>query len=145
VLQVLDGTRASRLVPAASAADSGRPVAPSHLGKEARGEWDRLVAELEARRVLTPADGPSLALYCDAWDRARQARERLDEDGLVTKTGQGALKVHPLVVVETKARDQMLRVLVEFGLTPSSRARVAAQAEPEADALATFLAARKQC
>lgn len=102
-------------------------------------EWCRLADLLERLRVLTPGDGPILDRYADAWDRARTARDAVGKHGLVIETDLGGVKKNPAADIESQARAQMIRCLIEMGLTPASRSRVASVAEPEKDALDEFL------
>lgn len=104
------------------------PSAPSYLGEEAAAEWRRVARTLHEMRVLTDADLQALALYCAAFERWRKAEEEIDNEGLVVPTGttgQG-VKANPAVSIANMAWEQMRKILIEFGMTPSSRARVQA-------------------
>lgn len=167
-LKILRGTRSDRVAKAEPRAPSGRPKPPAHLDKVARAEWRRLVPILERMGVLTQAEGGALAVYCVAYSRwvtacraieaeSEAAAESLgrffgDDEGrpakdprivaatgLLESTGLGGTKVSPLVHICQQAEAEMLRTLAEFGCTPSSRSRVKAQGEEQADALGEFL------
>lgn len=97
---------------------------------------------LGSLRLLTVGDGPLLDAYADAWDRARTARAEISRHGLVIHSDLGGVKSNPAAAVEGKARDQMIRCLIEMGLTPAARSRVSVHAEPERDRMAEFFAAR---
>ena len=45
------------------------PDCPKHLWPEARREWKRISAELEAAGLVAKVDRAQLALYCQAWAR----------------------------------------------------------------------------
>lgn len=142
-LKLLEGTRADRIAPgpAVEPADAP-PEPPAHLDEAARAEWDRLAPRLVAAKLMTPADAGALAIYCGAFSQYLHARDELKAHGSVTETAAGGLKTSPYVAIAAQARNLMLRVLIEFGLTPASRARVNAGSAPPAgrDELGDFLA-----
>ena len=51
------------------------PECPPELGPVAREEWDRLVGELAALRLLTNLDRAALAAYCGAYALWAEATE----------------------------------------------------------------------
>lgn len=77
--------------------------------------------------LMTDVDFQSLVLYCESYDRWRGCLDRITDTGYVTETDKGNLIQHPMLGVMNKAHDQMLKILVEFGMTPSSRTRVQRQ------------------
>jgi P27 family predicted phage terminase small subunit len=104
---------------------AGHPACPPHIKGEARAEWDRICGELDLLGLLTTADRPALALYCKAWARWIEAEAKVAELGLLvsapkTKTPMG----NPYLSIANKAHEQMLKLLVEYGLTPSARSRM---------------------
>jgi len=124
-LKLLEGTRADRV-------NQDEPVLPPatiELPEEfegdrqgtryAREQWERLAPMLLACGVLTVGDRPALALLCLAY-----ASTRVDPD-------------------DVKARESYRRMLVEFGLTPSSRSRLRVSTDKPRDQLAVFMARRK--
>ena len=90
----------------------------------ARGAWDRLSAELAAMRVLTPADAEALALGCMALAEYLAARRR---PSVSWRRADAAWK-------------RYAATLREFGLTPSSRTRVAAVPSGPSEAEAALAA-----
>lgn len=82
--------------------------------------WNELAPLLQKAGLLTEGDRPALALLCRAY-----ARLRLDP-------------------MDDKANDLYRRMLVEFGLTPSSRSRIKGAPEKPKDALAEFLATARR-
>lgn len=133
-LKLLTGTaRSGRLNPQEPRPEVVQPDAPAHLSDAARVEWDRIVTELLALRLLTNLDRAALAAYCQAygrWSSAETALARMAErdavtDGLIVKTKSGNLIQNPLVGAANKAMADMVRYAAEFGLTPSARTRVA--------------------
>lgn len=74
--------------------------------------------------LLTQIDGAALASYCASYGRWRQAEEDLADSGLLLKNTSGNLIQNPLVGIANQAQRDMVKILVEFGMTPSSRSRV---------------------
>lgn len=100
------------------------PACPAHLQGEARKEWKRLGKKLVTWRLMTEIDAGALALYCTAWARWVEAEEALAKYGTVIKSPSGYPVQSPYLAIANKAMDQMTRLLVEFGMSPSARSRV---------------------
>lgn len=120
----------------ASGLEAKLPVCPSHLKGEARREWFRLGRQLLAFGLVTEIDKAALALYCQAWARWIEAEEALRTYGVVLKSPSGFPIQSPYLAIANKAMEQMTKLLVEFGMSPSSRSRVTAY-PPSAPAPAT--------
>ena len=119
------------------------PKCPRHLDKEARKEWRRVARELEPLGMLTNLDMAVLASYCQAYSMWATATLKLQEQGMIFKipgktttkimkdgtekteqTGGGYPMINPWWTVINKANEQMVKALVEIGMSPSSRSRV---------------------
>lgn len=98
---------------------AGGPECPDWLGAFGKQLWSRYAPVLEKAGLLTAGDVPAFEQLCDEYDTIRR---------------------DPL---NSAARDRYRRLLIEFGLTPSSRSRIKWTAEPPKDALAEFFARRK--
>jgi P27 family predicted phage terminase small subunit len=120
-----------------------RPSCPRHLGKEARREWRRIVPKLEAIGVLTEIDRTALAAYCDAWGRWVEASLGLQKSGMLIKGRQGEAVKSPYLPVINQAIEQMRMMLIEFGMSPSSRSRLRVPQKAAADPFEAFLAQGK--
>ncbi|QDC10085.1 phage terminase small subunit P27 family [Oceanicola sp. D3] len=132
-VKLVTGTaRAHRLNPQEPMPMPEVPEPPDHLNEDARAEWARIADELSALGILTRLDRGSLAAYCQAYGRWRQAEQALARmaerdattDGLMIRTKSGNLIQNPLVGSANKAMADMMRYAAEFGLTPSARSRV---------------------
>lgn len=127
-LQGNPGKRAIR-AGAVCAPHSGR--CPRYLDGEAKKKWKNMAALLLGMGLLTEADEDALALYCQSWSDFLEARLLVAALGLVVwdvdaegqPTGSG--KPNPAVAVADRAWARLLRLMAEFGLTPSARMRVA--------------------
>jgi P27 family predicted phage terminase small subunit len=120
----LSGNPGKRPLPAEIPVPAGLPHCPEHLTPEARAEWDRMIRELDAAGIITVLDRSALALYCTAWGRWVTAEKALKKKGPIITTKAGNIIQNPALSIANQAMTQMQRMLVEFGLTPSSRARV---------------------
>lgn len=110
------------------------PKPPAHLGKIARKEFRRLGKELSELGVLSELDVAGLTVYCDAWERYITATRNVTALGLVVKApGSGYPMQNPYLAVANKAAQQLLSIASEYGLTPSSRARVKGTPAGEGD------------
>ena len=102
------------------------PPCPDVLQGEARAEWHRMGRKLLQAGLLTEIDGPALMGYCLAFARLLDAEAKLREYGSVVKAPSGYLVHSPYLAIANKALEQMRAMIVEFGMTPSSRTRVQA-------------------
>lgn len=113
----------------------GEPSPPPFLNRDARAEWARVIRTLCDAGLMTELDRAALAAYCQAYGRWAQAERALakmaetDErsEALVTMTATGNAIQNPLVGIANKAKADMVRYAVEFGMTPSARSKVQAQ------------------
>ena len=114
------------------------PAAPSELSAEARVEWDRVAGELSRLGTLTVVDRAALAAYSQAYGRWIQAERGIAQmaerdqltAGLMIKTTNGNAIQNPLVGMANRAMADMVRYATEFGMTPSSRSRIAGNTDP---------------
>lgn len=107
---------------------------PESLDEIAQQEWRAIAPRLEAMGVLSTIDGKALAGYCDCYSRWVQARQIVARLGLVIaepivdsegKKIGARVKKNPAVSIVEKAAQGMKAFLVEFGMTPASRSRLA--------------------
>jgi P27 family predicted phage terminase small subunit len=85
---------------------------PSHLSASA-AEWWRTTVETY---ILGAHHLRLLQLACEAWDRAQEAREQLDRDGLTVPGREGGVRPHPCVGIERDARLAVARLVRELDL-----------------------------
>ena len=75
--------------------------------------------KLRAEYVIDDAAGLALLqAACEAFDRAQQARRRIERDGAVLKDRFSQLKPHPACAIERDARQQMIAALRALKLAP---------------------------
>ena len=104
------------------------PRCPAHLNSAATVEWRRIAKALQRAGVLTTFDRAALAAYCQAWGRWVEAEERLRETPPLVKTPSGYIQQSPWLLIANKQLELMGRYMVELGLTPAARSRVASGA-----------------
>lgn len=109
-------------------APSGRPACPRYLKGEERKAWQRITKLLKEMKVLSKADSESLELYSVTYAQWRSARVTCDSEGMtyavVDAQGNTTHKRHPAQQIMKDNAAVMIKLLTEFGLTPSSRTRV---------------------
>jgi len=136
------------------AAPKGEPEMPKGMLPAARREWKRIVPILIKLGVLSQIDGKALAAYCDTYAHWEMARKDIDKYGLVVEEPvldkfnnpicigaipgvppePGAqylvkLKANPAVSNYALFAKLMKSFLIEFGLTPASRAKLKVEAD----------------
>jgi phage terminase small subunit len=84
-----------------------KALIPKHLSAEARRLWRTLRTSYV---FAAPGSLLLLASLVEAWDRARQCRAELQGQPLTVRSRRGAERVHPLVIEERQARDQVTRL-----------------------------------
>jgi P27 family predicted phage terminase small subunit len=97
---------------------------PPHLTGEAKAEWERVIGQLRKLNLASSLDRAALAAYCVCWERWLGAERELRRYGAVVRSAHGYPVPSPYLTVATTALKQMREFLVEFGMSPSSRARV---------------------
>jgi P27 family predicted phage terminase small subunit len=88
---------------------------PERLSKHARAEWRRIMPQLIARRIITKADLAGVENYCMAVGAVNQIAE------IMAGMPVPDLKLAGLQIRYMQTARQLA---AEYGLTPTSRARV---------------------
>lgn len=115
------------------------PICPPHLKGAARTEWARITTELHALKIISRIDRAALAAYCQAWEDYVKACKQVEKEGAVIISDKGGAYQNPWVSIKNSSMDRMVRISSEFGMTPSSRARVKVEAPDEEDEMANML------
>lgn len=130
-LRVVTGNPGKRRVNGAEPQlKSAIPTSPNQLNATAKVEWRRVSRELHEAGLLTGVDRAALAAYCQAYGRWAEAERALaqDPEGMVITTDKGNRIQNPLLGIARRAQADMVRYAAEFGMTPSARSRVHADA-----------------
>jgi P27 family predicted phage terminase small subunit len=99
---------------------------PEGLSPKAAEHWPKIAAQLERVGVLTQMDAQALALYCEAFSNWRTATDALAKSGMVVRAPSGYPMPNPYLAIQHRASEQLRKLLIEFGMTPSSRSKVSA-------------------
>jgi P27 family predicted phage terminase small subunit len=110
-----------------------RPSCPPDLSKVARKEWRRIVPILEELQIVARLDRAALSAYCESWARWREAERKIAETSLVIKTKNGNVIENPYYSIAKRERELMHKFLIEFGMTPSSRAKLSVRPREDDD------------
>ena len=141
-LKLVTGNPGKRSLPAAEPAPELMiPPVPTDLCDDAKLEWGRVSVELHRLGLLSGIDRAALAAYCASyglWVRTmRRLRKQEAEDkefgGLLTKSAKGNIMSNPLIGIANKAAADVVRYAEQFGMTPSARARVNGNKDPNAN------------
>lgn len=101
------------------------PPAPAYLSAHAKAEWRRVLPLLVARGVITKADLAGVESYCVAAGAARQIGEAMALAGGLPDLRLGGLQIRYMQTARQFA--------AEYGLTPTSRARMGAGGDGDDD------------
>lgn len=96
---------------------------PDNLSPEAAKHWPKVAKQLEDAGVLTKMHGAALGLYCEAFARWKDANDQVLKHGTVVKSPSGSAMQSPFLAIANKAHDQMVKLLIEFGMTPNAKGR----------------------
>lgn len=106
-----------------------RPPPPSWLDAREKKYWRKIAKWLDQYGLLTQLDQVALGLLVTALCDFVIAREIIDNESekgenvrFCSVTDKGNVIQHPAVGVMNKAHARVLKLLQEFGMTPSSRA-----------------------
>ncbi|MEX0613907.1 MAG: phage terminase small subunit P27 family, partial [Pirellulales bacterium] len=129
-LKIIEGTaRRDRINENEPVPPEGDVSCPERVQGRARGFWDEHAPVLEAMGLLTVADVPMLAELCQTEAEYWNAVDDVAEHGLrlISYTEAGSVwRENPSVRIGSDAGKRLKSLMVEFGMSPSSRTRVKA-------------------
>jgi P27 family predicted phage terminase small subunit len=110
------------------------PDAPEWVNAAATESWHELAQAIAPMRVLTEADSIALGQLAEYLSRWKQATAQISKYGdvIAIKDDDGkmiGLKRSPYVAMQLEYGLMIRRMMQEFGLTPSARARLTATNE----------------
>jgi P27 family predicted phage terminase small subunit len=124
ILRGNPGKRAFNQEEATAEAASLEP--PADLVGVALTEWKRLAPMLSTAGLLTVLDRDKLKQLCIAYERLATADDKVRTLGLIVAGAGGVPIQNPYWRAAKDLNRQISAALIEFGMTPSSRSRVAA-------------------
>ena len=111
----------------------GIPSQPSVQSADDTFEW--LVKKLDDLGVVAEIDAIALQMLADAWEDYQSARNVIKENGPTysTTTAQGDLmwRPRPEVLMMNQSWAKVEKMMIQFGLTASSRAKIEMQEKIE--------------
>jgi P27 family predicted phage terminase small subunit len=133
-------------LPQSSFQDEPQPKVPSEVpkpptilkgDKEARKKWKQIVPELMDLGLFTELETDIIAHYCQLFSRLTEITRRLNEierdengnikDTLINVSPTGYAQQSALIGMQNVTQREMRAIMVEFGMTPSSRSRLKVQ------------------
>ena len=142
VLTGADQVHKERLNAAEPVPPAGDLVRPTWLLPRARKHWDRLLFAIRSMNVGTPVDADSLGALCNALQEYIDSTKEITKHGLVVvehrydKVGNvvgDTYKANPAVQARADSWRRMNLMMQQFGLTPSSRAKLKVEKPEEED------------
>jgi len=100
------------------------PLVPRYLAPHAKTEWRKIMPQLIGRRIITKADLAGVEAYCVAVGAVRQIADTMTAGGL-PDLRLGGLQIRYMQTARQLA--------AEYGLTPTSRARIGADTSDDDD------------
>ena len=104
------------------------PPIPTWLSEDGQKAFSELSTLLHDMSVLTQADELALTLLCDAYSEYKNAKQIVNELGatmeVTSREGNSKSVIRPEVQIANQSFVRVFQLLKEFGLTPSSRAKV---------------------
>jgi P27 family predicted phage terminase small subunit len=138
-LKIVRGNPGHRPINKAEPMPPSDAAMPAWLSPEAQEHWPLIAGQLRDAGILTVIDAPALALYCESFARWKNANDQVVKYGAVVKSPNGYPIQSPFLAIANRAHDQMVRLLAEFGMTPSSRSRVTTMKKDEGAPFAKFV------
>ena len=119
--------RKDRMNPNEPVLPSVIPPIPTWLSEDGQKAFAELSTLLHDMSVLTQADELALTLLCDAYSEYKKAKV-VNELGstmeVISREGNSKPTIRPEVQIANQSFVRVFQLLKEFGLTPSSRAKV---------------------
>ena len=121
-LRVIKGNPGNRPMNKQEPQMDGLPVCPDWLSDEGKRKWAELFEDLSAVGLLARVDGSALALACEHWSAAVEARKLFIKHGVLVEGRRGEPVKNPAAQLFKDNSEAYRKYISEFGLSPSSRA-----------------------
>lgn len=99
------------------------PDPPDWLGEYGQKEWWRVGPHLIDNKLLTEADLLTFTAYCANVDMLVEATLEISQRGMTIMGARGPVR-NPALATFAAATTSLRSLAAEFGMTPSSRARI---------------------
>ncbi|KKK96275.1 hypothetical protein LCGC14_2664370, partial [marine sediment metagenome] len=131
IIRAQEGNRGHRAIPTEPKVEGGVPSCPSWLSREAKAAWRRTVPSLVDAEIVKRVDRDVLAVYFESWADYHEATRKLQKQGKVVETTRGPRR-NPWLIIRREAKETVIRLAMEFGLTPLGRTRLGTFGEEDA-------------
>lgn len=99
------------------------PAAPEWLGEYGAREWERVGPILIKLRLLSESELLTFGAYCAAVDLMVESKLDIKKNGTTIRGARGEVR-NPALASFAQAVTALRALACEFGMTPSSRARM---------------------
>jgi P27 family predicted phage terminase small subunit len=142
-IRIAEGNPSRRPISDAEPHPDGEARMPAWLSAEAKRVWSKLAPICQRMGVLTDADEPMFAAFCDAYATFRACHEIIAKEGRIqkkynAKTHDCYEDARPEVKMLVDAQKLMLQIGARFGLNPSDRSRIAVGKKEDEDPFAAL-------
>lgn len=103
-----------------------RPKKPAGLHATAGRFFNEVADKLAAVNAITSLDGPGLTLAVEHYAIALEAAKAIKKEGLTVEGYRGSEVKNPKLAILNQNSEAFRKWAAEYGLTPSSRARMTA-------------------
>ena len=104
------------------------PVLPDYITESAQNYYLATVSKLVKMNLINEVDETALVLLAEAYDDYRKAKAYIDKHGdtysVTNQAGEILWKLHPKARIMSESWGRVKKMLSEFGLTPSARAKL---------------------
>jgi P27 family predicted phage terminase small subunit len=115
------------------------PSPPDDLGEIGKAEWRKMGPVLVRLGLLTEMDTTAFHMYCATYERWVDAERQARENPII-QTPSGYFQHSPYTSLANRLYYMVKQSLSDFGMTPSSRSRVAVDpSDRQDDELSEFL------
>lgn len=101
-----------------------KPRLPRGASARVKKHWVNISEVLLQYGLLTEMDHIAFRILCEYLAEYEECNEEINKRGRMVKGQKSTAVRHPLITVRNQAWDNVYRILGDFGMTPSSRARV---------------------
>lgn len=91
-------------------------TAPAHLSAAAQQAWEEIVVGLDVEP--DGLEAPAIEAYATAVGRMRDARTRIDEEGMIVADDRGQPTIHPAITVERAASAEVRKWVERYRRRP---------------------------
>lgn len=107
------------------------PAVPRGMTGAAKAEWLKMAPLLYDLGLLSTIDTTALEAYCRCYGLWADAMKSVKKEGATVVSSKGYPIQNPNLKTAMKCSKELQSWLTEFGMTPASRARVPAKAQPK--------------